>query len=431
MKHWLAPAFLLLSIACARADNISGQWQGTLHAPGQDRRLVVKIEDAAGKLRGRAYNLDEEPVALPVSKLERNGTKITFDIDLMGASFAGDLSADGRVLSGQFHQGKTLPLDLQRAAGAAVWVIDPSPHRVSFIAVEKNVRLEVLDWGGSGRPLLFLAGRGASAHLFDQFAPKFTANHHVYGITRRGYGASSAPPPGPSNYSAGRLGDDVAAIIDALKLDHPVLVGHSVAGSELSVMANHHAGKISGVIYLDAGYSYAFYAPGGVVPFGVSLMLDAKALNAAQPADITPSAANIAKFQALLGNYQADVTAAQQFLGKISPIDSGPDNPLTAAQHRREEIADAIVAGTEKFTTIPVPTLAFFATEPDLPPNLPAAARALALAVGEAQAHQADTFAAGVPSARVVHLPGAIHRIWLSNEAKVTQEMNDFMAKLP
>lgn len=63
MKHWLASAFLLLSIVCAHAENISGQWQGTLHASGQDRRLVVKIQDTAGKLRGLAYNLDEEPVA--------------------------------------------------------------------------------------------------------------------------------------------------------------------------------------------------------------------------------------------------------------------------------------------------------------------------------------------------------------------------------
>ena len=431
MKGWLTSAFLLASIASARAENISGQWQGTLHAPGQDRRLVVKIQDVAGKLRAQAYDLDEEPVALPVSKLQHKGTKIAFNIDLLGASFLGDLSADGRNLSGQLMQGKILPLGLQRAAGAAAWVIDPSPHRISFITVEKGVSLEVLDWGGSGRPLLFLTGLGASAHVFDQFALKFTANHHVYGVTRRGYGASSAPAPGPTNYSADRLGDDVATIIDMLKLDRPVLVGHSVAGSELSTMANHHAGKISGLIYLDAGYSYAFYAPGGVVPFGVSLMLDAKDLNADQPADITPTAASIAKFQALLGNYQADVTAAQQFLGKISSLDSGPDNPTTVAQRRRQEIADAIVAGAEKFTSIPVPVLAFFATEPKLPPSLPAAARADATAIADAQAHQADAFAAGVPSAHVIRLPGAIHRVWVSDETKIIQEMNAFMASLP
>lgn len=35
---------------------------------------------------------------------------------------------------------------------------DPSPHNTSFISVDNDVRLEVLDWGGSGRALVLLAG---------------------------------------------------------------------------------------------------------------------------------------------------------------------------------------------------------------------------------------------------------------------------------
>src|SRR5579862_7499012 len=67
---------------------------------------------------------------------------------------------------------------------------DLSPHAVRFVTVEKGVRLEVLDWGGSGRPVVLLAGGGDTAHVFDEFAPKLTADHHVYGITRRGFGTS-------------------------------------------------------------------------------------------------------------------------------------------------------------------------------------------------------------------------------------------------
>ena len=72
---------------------------------------------------------------------------------------------------------------------------DLSPHTVRFIAVDDNVKLEVLDWGGSGRSLVLLAGLGNTAHVFDKFAPKLTGAYHVYGITRRGFGASSAPSP--------------------------------------------------------------------------------------------------------------------------------------------------------------------------------------------------------------------------------------------
>src|ERR1700733_909157 len=122
-------------------------------------------------------------------------------------------------------------------AGQTEWH-DPSPHSAQLVAVEANVRLEVLDWGGANlanpRSVVLLAGLGNTAHVFDDFAPKLTAaGYHVYGITRRGYGAllgygaSSAPEFG---YSADRLGDDVLAVIDALKLDRPVLAGNGLAG---------------------------------------------------------------------------------------------------------------------------------------------------------------------------------------------------------
>src|SRR5260370_28573377 len=71
-----------------------------------------------------------------------------------------------------------------------------SPHSAQFITVDNNVKLEVVDWGGSGRPLVLLAGQGNTAHVFDKFALKLSASCHVYGITRRGFGASSSPKSG-------------------------------------------------------------------------------------------------------------------------------------------------------------------------------------------------------------------------------------------
>src|ERR1700721_1469170 len=96
---------------------------------------------------------------------------------------------------------------------------DTTPHSIRFVTVQDDVKLEVLDWGGSGRPMILLHGGNSTAHEFDQFAPKLTVSYHVYGITRRGCGTSSAPPPTDANYTADRLGDDVLAAIDDLKLD--------------------------------------------------------------------------------------------------------------------------------------------------------------------------------------------------------------------
>src|SRR6202020_779899 len=91
---------------------------------------------------------------------------------------------------------------------------------------------------------------------------KFTDHHHVYAITRRGFKPSSVPLPTDENYDADRLGDDVLAVMDALKLDRPVLAGHSIAGEELSSVSTRHPEKVAGLIYLDAAYSYAFYDRG-------------------------------------------------------------------------------------------------------------------------------------------------------------------------
>src|SRR5688572_32505769 len=121
----------------------------------------------------------------------------------------------------------TLSIVFVGRAGAAQPVSewrDPSPHRATMVPVDREVTLEVLDWGGTGRPLVLLAGLGNTAHVYDDFAPKFTPNYHVYGITRRGFGASSVPDAG---YDADRMGDDVLAVLDSLKLTRPVLAGHS------------------------------------------------------------------------------------------------------------------------------------------------------------------------------------------------------------
>jgi pimeloyl-ACP methyl ester carboxylesterase len=68
---------------------------------------------------------------------------------------------------------------------------DPSLHKILHVSVAPSVELEVLDWQGSGAPLVFLAGFGNSAHVFDNFAPEFVPHFRVLGITRRGFGAST------------------------------------------------------------------------------------------------------------------------------------------------------------------------------------------------------------------------------------------------
>lgn len=117
----------------------------------------------------------------------------------------------------------------------------------------RGVSLEVLDWGGTGRPLVFLAGGGSSTpHIFDDFAPRFTNGFRVLGITRRGNGASSDVRPRPFN----DLVDDIVAVFDALQLPSVVLAGHSFVGLEMALFGERYADRCSGLIYLDSAYDY-------------------------------------------------------------------------------------------------------------------------------------------------------------------------------
>ena len=289
-----------------------------------------------------------------------------------------------------------------------------------FVTVEKDVRLEVLDWGGTGQPLIFLTGMGNDAHVYDRFAPKFTAKYHVYGITRRGFGASSHPAPTSTNYTADRLGDDVLIVIDALKLVHPVLVGHSVAGEELSSVGSRHPEKVAGLIYLDAGYGYAFYDR---VHGDYFLdMLDLKdRLDALQSGMVRDRKHFMREMLMSVSQYERDLKEVTKQM--VSMPDMPPPPPIITA----------IQFGGKKYTEIHVPILAIFAC----PHNLDAAfrgnpkAKAVAVAVDLTRTtEQANAFATGLPSAHVVRLPNADHYVFNSNEADIVREMNVFLAKL-
>jgi non-heme chloroperoxidase len=301
---------------------------------------------------------------------------------------------------------------------------DTSPHQVRFVSVEDNVRLEVLDWGGSGRPVVFLAGLGGTGHSFDGFAPKLAATYHVYAITRRGFGRSSSPAVG---YAADRLGDDVLAVMDSLGLHRPVLAGHSLAGEELSSIGSRHAEKVAGLIYLDAGYDYAFYDEShGSVTIDVNEIV--RQLDKLRSGSGASAAERHAAMVTLSDTtLPAYVTWLHAVLKEAAPPPSGPP-PLPMGR-----VLYAVISGERKYTVIHGPVLAIFAMSQPLPPGAEKDTSMMAMmADGDAgAARQASAFARGVPQARVVRIARADHFVWRSHEADVLREMRFFIDSLP
>lgn len=423
-------AGLLMAVPLAvRAQEIAGAWQGTLNTPKQKLRIVMQIERGGdGALKGKVYSIDQTPTPAGMTSVSFAGSMLKFAVDQFHASYEGTMSADGKTVAGTFTQGDSLPLTFERATPETAWKVDASPHTVQFVPVDKDVKLEVLDWGGTGRPLVLLTGLGNDAHIFDKFAAKLTDKYHVYGITRRGFGASSKPVPDDTNYSAERMGEDVLAVLDALHLEKPVLAGHSIAGEELSYVGTRHPERVAGLIYLDAGYSYALYDE-----VNGDMQIDGKELRE-RLGMLTPGKmpADEKQFMAALRTnlelVEKGIDAREERL-KLIPAPLPP-----AGAPKPPPAGAAIIDGVMKFTTIKGPVLAIFA-DPHEPGNLfkdnPKARAAFIAANNKNTEQQAVAFERQVPSAHVVRIPNANHYVFISNEADVLREMNAFIATLP
>ena len=304
---------------------------------------------------------------------------------------------------------------------------DPSPHTVRFVTADDGVRLEVLDWGGSGRPVVLLAGGGPTAHVFDDFAPQLARYYRVYGITRRGFGASGfAEAPSPVD----RLRDDLLAALDALGLEDPVLAGSSIAGAEMSAIANSHPRRVAGLVYLDAAYPYAF--DDGTGP----AMHEFTALQGV--GEVTPAAADLRSFAALQA-WEERVNGFRTPEAEIRQRWESDGTAPTARQrkHPGSRMFSTMLGSVRKFDRIPVPALALFAL-PHLPerwiresndPSVQKASRAFFATIDALTEKQARAIERSVPTARVVRVPGS-HHIFLSNESDVRREMREFIDRL-
>lgn len=306
----------------------------------------------------------------------------------------------------------------------------PSPRHVLFVTVERGVKLEVLDWGGRGRPIILLAGGGDTAHVFDDFAPKLRSltHLHVYAITRRGFGASGYQP---ANDPADRLGQDVLAVIDSLKLKRPILAGHSIAGAEMSWVANNDPQRIAGLVFLESGYSYAFDDGSG------SNAMDMMALHAPQPPP--PSTSDLASFAALATYYER----VNGFRFPQSELEQQRESAPNGAVGEYRNFPGGtmlmqLLTHPNKYTRIPVPALFIFANPHSLgawvdnstDPAVRAAATSYSTALSALVEKQKSAVKSGLPAVQVLTIPHANHYVYLSNEEAVLMAMRAFIFSL-
>lgn len=107
--------------------------------------------------------------------------------------------------------------------------------------------LHVLDYGGELPPLLVLPGITSPAITWDFVVAELRDLVRPVVLDLRGRGLSD---PG-DGYTAGAFADDAAAVIDALQLERPIVLGHSLGARVTAALAARGTHELRGAILID------------------------------------------------------------------------------------------------------------------------------------------------------------------------------------
>jgi uncharacterized protein (TIGR03435 family) len=124
------------------AQNITGNWQGTLQAGPQNVRIVFKIALENDKPKATLYTVDRPspPIATTIT---RDGSTVKITIPSMNGNYEGKLSADGNSIAGTWTQGAPMALNLARATPETAWAIPEPPPPPVRMAANANPAFEV------------------------------------------------------------------------------------------------------------------------------------------------------------------------------------------------------------------------------------------------------------------------------------------------
>jgi pimeloyl-ACP methyl ester carboxylesterase len=308
-------------------------------------------------------------------------------------------------------------------------IMDQSPHTSDFVTVN-GLRLHYLDWGGHGTALLFLAGRGCNAHIFDDFAPRFTPQFRLLALTRRGCGDSDYPAAG---YDIDILVEDIRQFLDILQIDRVILAGHSLAGVELSHFSALYPERVIKLVFLEAAYDYN-------CPEYTALIEKHPGRKIHIPGadqdyySIQDYAAFIKYAYPTLGAIWGELMDEHLLHSvEISPegkvVDKMPDSVDRA-------ISDTLSAYRAEDAQIRAPTLAIYAikkntyyisTDYMTPDQQAEMIEFFDNVVQPWNHHSIEQFRRNVPHAKIVEIPGGHHYCFIQQEERVFEEMLSFL----
>ena len=111
-----------------------------------------------------------------------------------------------------------------------------------------GIKIQYYRSGEEKQPIIMLHGLSDNGLCWNYFAMALQPGYDVILLDARGHGLSDKPETG---YSANDHAADVAGFIKEMRLENPVVVGHSMGGVTAAVLASQHPGMIKCLVLED------------------------------------------------------------------------------------------------------------------------------------------------------------------------------------
>lgn len=292
-------------------------------------------------------------------------------------------------------------LTLAAALATPAWAAAPTTVQVGTLKAERH--------GDHGRPIILIPGLEGGPWVWERTIADLEKNHVVYAVTLAGF--DGMPAPKDNAHLLDQASSALLALIDQQKLDHPVLVGHSLGGTLALRFAGEHGQRIAGVVAVDG-------LP--ILP-GMDRMTPEQRKAAAEGIRAQMGNATPDEFQASTLSYMKTVGVIDPALAeRYAALNARSDAKATAA-YMAEDMAADYRPGLKQAQ---VPTLEispYYAPDFSKPP----------MQFSEQQ--KADYYRqllSDAPDAKVVSIAPARHFVMLDQPERFRQVLNDYLHTL-
>src|ERR1700733_1760681 len=98
------------------AQDIAGDWKGTISTPTLQVRVALHITKAGTGLNATLDSIDQGALGLPVSSLTLNSSTLKFTVAAANGAYEGKVAPNGGSIDGIWTQGGPFPLKFERGS---------------------------------------------------------------------------------------------------------------------------------------------------------------------------------------------------------------------------------------------------------------------------------------------------------------------------